>query len=123
MDPLFFDATLTAMNITDQYTLMTNANASFAQSKLTAHWKSWITETDFQQIAAAGLNTVRLPVPHWAFNGSTAEPYWAYAEQPYISQAILWAAKYNLDVIMDVHTAPNSQSESKSDKEAKVVAC
>ncbi|UZJ55850.1 hypothetical protein CBS101457_005170 [Exobasidium rhododendri] len=110
MMPDFFDATLQNLNITDQYTLMTNANASFAQSKLLNHWQTWITETDFQQIAAAGLNTVRIPVPHWAFNGSTAEPYWAYAEQPYIKQALLWASKYSLDVIIDMHTAPNSQN-------------
>jgi glucan 1,3-beta-glucosidase len=58
----------------------------------------------------AYTDTVRLPVPHWAFNGSTTEPYWALAEQPYISQALLWAKKYSLDVIIDMHTAPNSQN-------------
>ena len=62
MMPDFFDANLAALNVTDQYTLMTNTNATFAQTKLTNHWKTWMTETDFQQIAAAGLSE------YWGFN-------------------------------------------------------
>lgn len=56
------------------------------------------------------LDTVRLPVPHWAFNGSKSEPYLAYGEQPYISNALKLAAQYGLDVLLDLHTAPNSQN-------------
>lgn len=113
---------------------MTAVNDSArALQLLKQHWSTWITETDFQAIKAAGLNTVRLPVGHWTFNASKAEPYAAYAEVPYVSQALLWANKYGLDVMLDLvsgvrkscatrphdadcahprqHTAPNSQSE------------
>jgi glucan 1,3-beta-glucosidase len=110
MMPDFFTDALVAKGATDQYHYMNTVSSAVSHSALTNHWKTWITETDFQQIAAAGLNTVRLPVPHWAFNGSSSEPYWAYAEQPYISQALLWAKQYNLDVIIDMHTAPQSQN-------------
>ncbi|UZJ54252.1 hypothetical protein CBS101457_003572 [Exobasidium rhododendri] len=111
MMPSFFTDDLVAKGVVDQYTYMKKVDSVTARKALTQHWESWITETDFQQISAAGLNTVRLPVPHWAFNGSsTTEPYLAYAEQPYISQALLWAKKYDLDVIIDMHTAPKSQN-------------
>lgn len=95
----------------DQYTFMTSINNNtIAKQLLTNHWSSWITEQDFQQIKQAGLNTVRIPVPHWAFNASTIEPYLPYAEVPYINQAVLWAQKYGLDVLLDLHTAPYSQN-------------
>jgi glucan 1,3-beta-glucosidase len=110
MTPYLFPSSFEKKGIVDQYTFMSRQSKNASHSALTKHWQSWITETDFQQIAAAGLNTVRLPVPHWAFNASDKEPYWAYAEQPYISQALLWAKQYNLDVMIDLHTAPRSQN-------------
>lgn len=115
MTPSLFNkanaAAIQGRTAVDQYTFMTalNNDAS-AKQLLTQHWSTFINETDFQQIKQVGLNTVRLPVPHWAFNASSTEPYLAYAEVPYINQALLWAQKYGLDVLLDLHTAPNSQN-------------
>jgi glucan 1,3-beta-glucosidase len=47
---------------THRYTFGKYQSKSQAQSALKAHWDSWITESDFAAIAAAGLNHVRLPV-------------------------------------------------------------
>lgn len=96
----------------DQWSVMTTINnTQKATQFLKNHWSSWLVESDFQQIKKIGLNTVRLPVPHWTFNSSADEPYLGGgAELPYISQAILWASKYGLDVMLDMHTAPNSQN-------------
>jgi hypothetical protein len=87
---------------------------SALQAYLEQHWSTWMTEADFAQMASYGLNTVRIPLAHWYFNASAAEPYLGYgAIDPsvplgYISQAIRWAQKYNLDVLLDMHTAPGS---------------
>lgn len=107
MMPDFFTPDLVAKGAIDQWTFMTavNNNAQ-ALALLQQHWSTWITETDFKDIQAAGLNTVRIPVPHWAFNGSSSEPYIAGAEFSYIAQAIKWAAKYKLDVLLDLVSFP-----------------
>ncbi len=84
------------------------------RSFLEQHWSTWITEADFAQIKSYGLNTVRIPVGHWMFSPSTNEPYLGYAAIPtsvpnqYLSQALMWARKYGLDVLLDMHTAPGS---------------
>lgn len=112
MSPSLFTADLVARGAVDQWTYMTAvSNNNLALSLLQAHWNTWITEADFQAIAAAGLNTVRIPVGHWTFNATASEPYLAGAELPFISRALVWAAKYKLDVLLDLHTAPGSQSE------------
>jgi glucan 1,3-beta-glucosidase len=111
MNPSFFTSDLTAKGAIDQWTFMTAVNNNTrALSLLQTHWSTWVNESDFTAIAAAGLNTVRIPVPHWTFNGSSTEPYLAGAELKYIQQAVTWAAKHNLDVLLDLHTAPGSQN-------------
>lgn len=70
------------------------------------HRDSFITKQDFKWIADNGLNAVRLPVGHWLFGG--AEPFVASAR--YVDKALEWAKEYNLQVILDLHTAPGSQS-------------
>uniref|UniRef100_V5E8S5 glucan endo-1,6-beta-glucosidase n=1 Tax=Kalmanozyma brasiliensis (strain GHG001) TaxID=1365824 RepID=V5E8S5_KALBG len=95
----------------DQWGFMTtiNNNAKALQI-LQQHWSSFIVESDFAQIKSLGLNTVRIPVPHWAFTNSSSEPYLSGAELPYIDQAVSLAAQYGLDVMLDMHTAPGSQN-------------
>ena len=45
----------------DEYTL-SKALGGKAQSTLSDHWNSWITQADFDSISKAGLNHVRVPV-------------------------------------------------------------
>jgi glucan 1,3-beta-glucosidase len=109
--PSLFPTSLTNRGAVDQWTwLDAIANNTISAQMLESHWSTFITEDDFQAIAAAGLNTVRIPIPHWTFNASSSEPYLGYQEQPYIAQALLWAQDNNLDVILDLHTAPGSQN-------------
>jgi len=46
-------------DIVDEYTFGKLQDADKARQMLEEHWKTWITEDDFVQIAAAGLNHVR----------------------------------------------------------------
>lgn len=80
-----------------------------ATSALKQHWNTWITESDFKAIAAAGLNHVRVPIGYWAFEVGPGEPYIS-GQLPYLQKAITWAGNYGLKVIVDLHGAPGSQN-------------
>ncbi|GJE83932.1 glycoside hydrolase family 5 protein [Phanerochaete sordida] len=74
------------------------------------HYKTFITEQDFAQIAGAGLNWVRLPVPFWAIEVWPGEPFLAKTSWTYALKALKWARKYGLRVLLELHTAPGSQN-------------
>lgn len=68
------------------------------------------TESDFAEIAGAGLNWVRLPVPYWAIETFDSEPYFERTAWTYVLKALKWARKYGLRVFLELHTAPGSQN-------------
>lgn len=86
------------------------------------HYSTFIREEDIAQIAGAGLNWVRLPIPFWAIetwndigvdSGSTtpvAEPYLAKVCWQYILQVLSWCRKYGIRVNLDLHAVPGSQN-------------
>lgn len=51
------------------------------------HYETFITEEDFANIAAAGLNWVRIPVPFWAVETVQGEPYLKGVAWNYMIQA------------------------------------
>jgi len=106
--PSLFDATGNDA-IVDEYTFCSMQDRGAAQSALTNHWNTWITEDDFAQIAAAGLNHVRIPIGFWAYDVSGGEPYIQGAAD-YLDRAIGWARNHGLKVLIDLHGAPGSQN-------------
>ncbi|KAI0743458.1 glycoside hydrolase [Daedaleopsis nitida] len=84
------------------------------------HYNTFITEEDIAEIAGAGLNWVRLPIPFWAVdtwsdvgqqNSQTvAEPFLAKVCWKYVLRVLGWARKYGLRVLLDLHTIPGSQN-------------
>lgn len=73
---------------------------------ITRHRDTYITEEDFKNIASHGLNMVRIPVPYFIFGD--VEPYVGCIE--YLDKAFEWAEKYNLKILVDLHTAPGGQN-------------
>ncbi|GJW68266.1 probable glucan 1,3-beta-glucosidase A [Tanacetum coccineum] len=74
------------------------------------HWETFIAEKDFKFIAESGLNAVRIPVGWWtASDPSPPKPFVGGSLQ-YLDKAFVWAKKYNLKVILDLHAAPGSQN-------------
>ena len=57
-----------------------------------------------------GMNIVRLPVPHFVFGDRPdfCEPYVPCIE--YVDKAFEWAERTGLKVLIDLHTAPDSQN-------------
>ena len=69
---------------------------------MSQHWNSFITANDFQQISAAGMNHVRIPIGYWAVVPQEGEPY-VQGQLDVLDQAIGWARDAGLKVIVDLH--------------------
>ncbi|KAF9783864.1 glycoside hydrolase family 5 protein [Thelephora terrestris] len=97
----------------DEWTIsiaMAADTASGGISQLENHYKTFITEQDFAEIAGAGLNWVRIPIPFWAIEVWGNEPFLARTSWQYILTSLEWARKYGLRVKIDLHTIPGSQN-------------
>ncbi|KAJ7448949.1 glycoside hydrolase family 5 protein [Mycena latifolia] len=106
---------------TDEWSLSTlmRADGTLAD-KLEQHYDTFITEQDIAQIAGAGLNWVRLPIPFWAIStwsdigvdetGTVAEPFLEGVAWKYIVRLLGWARKYGIRVNIDLHSVPGSQN-------------
>jgi len=79
-------------------------------SQIENHYKTFITEQDFAEIAGAGLNYVRIPLAFWAIETRENEPFLAKTSWTYFLKAIQWARKYGLRINLDFHALPGSQN-------------
>ena len=95
--------------VVDEYTYTQALGKDEASSRLTDHWNTWITQDDFNQIAAAGLNHVRIPIGYWALAPLDGDPY-VQGQLPILDNAIGWARSAGLKVLLDLHGAPGSQN-------------
>lgn len=86
----------------DEWTFCATLGKEAAQSRLVKHWSSFITEADFQQIAQAGMNFVRIPIGYWAVIPLENEPY-VNGQLPFLDKAVDWAKAAGLKVIVDLH--------------------
>ncbi|EJD00408.1 exo-beta-1,3-glucanase [Fomitiporia mediterranea MF3/22] len=106
--PSLFDNTGNP-DIIDEWTFTQLQDRQSAQDALKQHWDTFFTEKDFADIAAAGLNHVRVPIGYWAFDVADDEPF-IKGQVPYLKKAIEWSGKYGLNVVIDLHGAPGSQN-------------
>lgn len=93
----------------DEYTLSINMGDNLTAA-MTEHYETFVTERDFMEIAAAGLNWIRLPIAHWAIEKYPGEPYLERVSWNYVLKAFQWARKYGLRINLDLHTVPGSQN-------------
>ncbi|KAF7977045.1 hypothetical protein HWV62_4814 [Athelia sp. TMB] len=95
----------------DEWTLSTALAADGKlQSTLENHYNTFITEEDIAQIAGAGMNWIRVPIPYWAIETWEGEPFLEKVCWKYIIRLLGWARKYGLRVNLDLHTIPGSQN-------------
>ena len=74
------------------------------------HRDTFITEEDIVFIKKCGLDSIRLPIPHFLFGDN---PHFCYPYVKcidYVDKLFSWADKYGLTVLLDLHTAPDSQN-------------
>jgi hypothetical protein len=75
-------------------------------ARLKEHRDSYIGVEDFVYMRNRNLTDVRLPVPHFVFGG--CEPYVGCID--YVDKAFEWAEAAGLRILIDLHTAPESQN-------------
>lgn len=100
--PSIFDEWSTNQLVKDEYTYTQVLGKDEALRRLQSHWNSWITEGDFYQIKAVGLNHVRIPIGYWAIAPLPGDPY-VLGQLPILDQAIGWARNAGLKVLIDLH--------------------
>ena len=79
---------------------------NIAAERLKKHRDTYITEKDFEWIAAQGFDFVRLPVGYWLF----AETDDFIDGETYLCQAFKWADIHGLGVVLDFHGLQGSQN-------------
>lgn len=102
MSPHLFDGT----NADDEYYLARDLSADVYQARIEQHRANFITEEDFLRIAKLGFNLVRLPLPYFIFGDR--KPFIGGIE--YVDRAFNWAEAYGIKILLDLHTAPDSQN-------------
>lgn len=71
--PSLFEPWAKNQNVKDEYTYTQTLGKKEALKRLDKHWRTWITQADFQAIRKAGLNHVRIPIdtgPSLQFQGT-----------------------------------------------------
>ena len=102
MSPALFDGTTAE----DEYYLPTQLDRSVYEARMRQHRAEYITERDFITMRAIGFNTVRIPVPYFIFGDRP--PFLGCIGE--LDKAFLWAERYGLKILIDLHTAPDSQN-------------
>lgn len=102
MSPALFDGTTAE----DEYYLPTQLSPEVYEARIKIHRSEYITERDFATIKRIGLNMVRIPVPYFIFGDRP--PFIGCIEE--LDKAFSWAEKYDIQVLIDLHTAPLSQN-------------
>lgn len=93
----------------DEWSLCATLGADQCRAVLSQHWSSFVTADDFNQIAAAGMNHVRIPIGYWALTPIEGDPY-VDGQLEYLDAAVGWARGAGLKVLVDLHGAPGSQN-------------
>ncbi|KAF6754946.1 glycoside hydrolase family 5 protein [Ephemerocybe angulata] len=97
------------IHVTDEWTLSQAMGSKLAE-EMENHYKTFITEKDFADIAAAGLNWLRIPIGYWAIETMNDEPFLQGVSWTYFLKALGWARKYGLRIYLDFHGLPGSQN-------------
>lgn len=102
MNPALFEGTTAE----DEYYLPRQLSGEVYEARIRIHRSEYITERDFATIKSFGMNAVRIPVPYFVFGD--CPPFIGCVEE--LDRAFNWAQKYDLLVLIDLHTVPGSQN-------------
>lgn len=76
------------------------------EKRIKQHRDTYVTAEDFAFLHKHGMNMVRIPVPYFIFGDRP--PFIGCIE--YLDQAFAWAEKWNIRILIDLHTVPGSQN-------------
>ena len=108
--PSLFSGFSTSEGVVDEWTLSSKLGSTTARSTIEQHYSSWVSESTFAEIQAAGFDHVRIPFSYWAVKTYAGDPYVPMVSWRYLLRGIEWARKYGLRINLDLHGAPGSQN-------------
>ncbi|KAL0583360.1 hypothetical protein ABG067_006740 [Albugo candida] len=105
----------------DTFTFCEALGKEEANRQLRIHYANWVTEKDIQQLAMAGVNSLRLPVGDWMF--VAYEPYTGCTDGAieHLDRVLKLAEKYKLQVLLDIHGHIGSQNGADNSGQQKQV--
>nr|MCR4674501.1 glycosyl hydrolase family 5 [Lachnospiraceae bacterium] len=102
MEPAMFDG----VDAEDETWLNRRADKNMLKERMKQHRDTYVEEKDFRFLKEAGITHVRIPVPYFIFGDR--EPFIGCIE--YLDKAFDWAEKYEIKILVDLHTTPGSQN-------------
>lgn len=102
MSPGLFEGT----DAEDEYWLPRSLTKEVYEARIKIHRSEYISERDFVTMKSWGMNIVRIPVPYFIFGDR--EPFLGCIDE--LDKAFNWAEKYGLQILIDLHTAPEGQN-------------
>lgn len=107
--PSLFNVYSSQAGVIDEWTLSQQLGTT-AAATIEKHYATFITEQDFADINAAGLDHVRIQYSYWAVKTYEGDPYVPKIAWRYLLRAIEYCRKYGLRVKLDLHGLPGSQN-------------
>jgi glucan 1,3-beta-glucosidase len=81
-----------------------------AASVLTAHWSSWVSQSQIQTLVASGFTHFRIPLGFWILGDvAPGEPY-VVGGLPFLQRALQWIHAAGGYAVLDAHGVPGSQN-------------
>lgn len=111
--PSLFDAFKPGEIPVDDYHYHQFLGKDEAKRRLEHHWDTWYQESDFEEMANAGINTVRIPIGYWAYGLLPDDPY-VQGQDFYLERALGWARNHGINAWIDLHGVPGSQNGGTS---------
>ena len=102
--------------VVDEYTFHQLVSPNAVHPDLEAHWASFYSESDLQELVTMGISHVRIPVPYWLVDVEPGEPFPpppaddTIGMRKYFKQVMTWCERVGLKVLVDLHGAPMSQN-------------
>ncbi|KAI0047138.1 glycoside hydrolase family 5 protein [Auriscalpium vulgare] len=80
--------------------------------KFAEHWSTWFTQDHVRQLAAAGINTVRVPLGYWIVEALVDRPTETYPRGgiKFLSNGVKMLRDAGIQVILDHHALPGVQT-------------
>jgi glucan 1,3-beta-glucosidase len=94
--------------VIDERSFCERLGATEARSRLEAMRNAWVTESTFAEVAASGLNTVRIPFGYWIFGDTDLCP--GVSSIHHLDDGVRWAEAHSLKVVLDLHGVPPTQN-------------
>ncbi|XP_074262981.1 putative glucan 1,3-beta-glucosidase A isoform X2 [Silene latifolia] len=109
-NPSVFVMTILNGSLHGEYQVTNGYGPDKAPQVMMDHWNTFIVEDDFRFISENGLNAVRIPVGWWIASDPTPPKPFVGGSLAALDNAFIWAQKYGIKVIIDLHAAPGSQN-------------